>query len=82
MDVRATKPFYTTEKSVSIMNMKQMFGSENAYRMKTTKTMTCQCGAVMRQGTGQFATDYKCDRCGKMFNSAGSEVRWVESNFD
>lgn len=54
--------------------MKQMFGEENAYRMKTTKTMTCQCGTLMHQGTGDFATDYKCSKCGRMYNSAGTEV--------
>ena len=59
------------------MNMKQMFGSENAYRMETEKTMTCpKCGTLIRQGTGQFATDYLCDECGKMYNSAQTEVRW------
>ena len=80
----ASKPFplYTEENNVSIMNTKQMFGSENAYRMKTTKTMSCECGTLMHQGTGQFATDYKCSKCGRMFNSAGSEVRWVENDID
>lgn len=56
------------------MNMKEMFGTENAYRMKTTKTMTCKCGHTLYQGTGQFATDYQCGACGKMYNSAGTEV--------
>ena len=56
------------------MNAKQMFGSENAYRMKTVKTMTCDCGKILHQGSGQFATDYRCDKCGQEYNSAGTGI--------
>jgi predicted RNA-binding Zn-ribbon protein involved in translation (DUF1610 family) len=57
------------------MNMKQLFGSENAYRMKTVKTMPCKgCGTVMHQGSGEFATDYQCPNCGREFNSGGQSL--------
>jgi hypothetical protein len=66
------------------MNSREMFGEDNAARMKfQDRTMPCKrCGTIMHMGTGDFPTDYKCGRCDTMFNSAGSEVRSISESSD
>lgn len=42
--------------------------------VKEIRTMKCQCGNVMVQGSGYFPTDYLCNKCGKEYNSAGQSL--------
>jgi hypothetical protein len=37
------------------------------------KEIRC-CGQILRKGTGYFATDYLCDKCGAEYNSAGNRL--------
>lgn len=44
--------------------------------------MTCDCGEILAQGSGYFATDYSCGKCGAEYNASkhklASRSQWGE----
>lgn len=51
----------------------QLNGKGSRFK-KIPKTITCTCGKVLVQGSGYFATDYKCSECNSEYNSSGHKL--------
>jgi hypothetical protein len=46
----------------------------NRKEVRKPKSMRCCCGEILTQGSGYFATDYACGKCGTEYNSSGHKL--------